>query len=45
MFRSLLLTIMCGFAAAVINSELDRHWELWKKMHDKVYSHQVKQKS
>uniref|UniRef100_A0A8C9X0N4 Cathepsin S-like n=1 Tax=Sander lucioperca TaxID=283035 RepID=A0A8C9X0N4_SANLU len=43
MFRSLLLTIMCGFAAAVINSELDRHWELWKKMHDKVYSHQVEE--
>lgn len=45
MFRSLLLTILCGFAVAVINSELDRHWELWKKMHNKVYSHQVKLRS
>ena len=45
MFRSLLLTILCGSAVAVINSELDRHWELWKKMHNKVYSHQVKLRS
>lgn len=39
MFRSLLF--LCGFAAAVISSELDRHWDLWKKMHKKVYSRQV----
>ncbi|XP_054462445.1 cathepsin S-like [Anoplopoma fimbria] len=43
MFRSLLLTFMCGFAAAVINSELDRHWVLWKKMHNKAYSHQIEE--
>ncbi|XP_073319118.1 cathepsin S-like [Pagrus major] len=43
MFRSLLFTILCGFAVAVINSELDRHWELWKKMHNKVYSQQIEE--
>ncbi|XP_071356513.1 cathepsin S-like [Trachinotus anak] len=43
MFRSLLFTILCGFAAAVTSSELDRHWELWKKMHKKVYSHQIEE--
>lgn len=43
MLRSLLFTITFGFAAAIINSELDQHWELWKKVHNKVYSHQVRQ--
>ncbi|XP_070841558.1 cathepsin S-like [Chaetodon trifascialis] len=43
MFRSLLLTIVCGLAAAVIDSELDRHWELWKKIHNKIYSHQIEE--
>ncbi|XP_033493578.1 cathepsin S-like [Epinephelus lanceolatus] len=43
MFRSLLLTVVCGFAMAVINSELDRHWSLWKKIHNKVYSHQIEE--
>uniref|UniRef100_A0A4W6E1R1 Cystein proteinase inhibitor protein salarin n=1 Tax=Lates calcarifer TaxID=8187 RepID=A0A4W6E1R1_LATCA len=41
MFRSLLF--LCGFAAAVISSELDRHWDLWKKMHKKVYSRQIEE--
>ncbi|XP_019957459.2 cathepsin S-like [Paralichthys olivaceus] len=43
MFRSLLLTVLCGFAAADINSQLDGHWELWKKLHNKVYSHQIEE--
>ncbi|XP_076610427.1 cathepsin S-like isoform X2 [Chaetodon auriga] len=43
MFRSLLLTIVCGLAVAVIDSELDRHWELWKKIHNKIYSHQIEE--
>ncbi|XP_022602644.1 cathepsin S-like [Seriola dumerili] len=43
MLRSLLFTILCGFAAAVTSSQLDRHWELWKKMHKKVYSHQIEE--
>ena len=41
MFWSLLLTVLCGFAVANINSQLDGHWELWKEIHKKVYSHQV----
>jgi len=45
MFRSLLLTIVCGYALAVLSSELDGHWVLWKKMHQKVYEHEVKLKS
>lgn len=44
MFRSLLFTVLCGFAVADISSQTDRHWELWKKTHKKVYSHQVKQR-
>ncbi|XP_068590442.1 cathepsin S-like [Cebidichthys violaceus] len=43
MFGSILLAIVCGFAAAAINSERDRHWLLWKKMHNKVYSHQIEE--
>lgn len=41
MFWSLLLTIVCGFAAAAISSQRDRHWLLWKKLHFKVYSQQL----
>lgn len=41
MYRSLLFTLLCGCATAVISLDLDRHWELWKKMHQKVYPHQV----
>ncbi|KAI4817797.1 hypothetical protein KUCAC02_011174 [Chaenocephalus aceratus] len=43
MFRSLLLTIMCGYASAILSSELDRHWVLWKKMHQKVYEHEIEE--
>uniref|UniRef100_A0A8D3A1F6 Cathepsin S-like n=1 Tax=Scophthalmus maximus TaxID=52904 RepID=A0A8D3A1F6_SCOMX len=43
MFRSLLVVILCGLAAADISSELDRHWQLWKKMHKKVYSLQIEE--
>ncbi|CAN9503915.1 unnamed protein product [Ophioblennius macclurei] len=43
MFRSLLLSILCGVAVAVSSSEKDRHWELWKKIHSKSYSHQIEE--
>ncbi|XP_010783144.1 cathepsin S-like [Notothenia coriiceps] len=43
MFRSLLLTIVCGYASAVLSSELDRHWVLWKKKHQKVYGHEIEE--
>lgn len=41
MFWSVLLPTMWGLATAVIDSDLDQHWFLWKKLHSKVYSHQV----
>lgn len=43
MFRSVLFTILWGSAVAVIDSGLDRHWVLWKKIHSKVYSHEVQE--
>lgn len=43
MFCNLLLISLWGFAAAAaINLPEDGHWFLWKKMHNKQYSHQVK---
>ncbi|XP_041664075.1 cathepsin S-like [Cheilinus undulatus] len=43
MFWSVLLTALCGYAAASSNSELDRHWQLWKKLHNKVYSQELEE--
>ncbi|XP_026012981.1 uncharacterized protein LOC113015246 [Astatotilapia calliptera] len=43
MFQRLLFTVLCGFAVADISSQTDRHWELWKKTHKKVYSHQIEE--
>ncbi|XP_071770811.2 cathepsin S-like isoform X2 [Centroberyx gerrardi] len=43
MLGSLLFTLLCGFAVALVNPGLDRHWELWKKMHNKVYSQQIEE--
>ncbi|XP_077937537.1 cathepsin S-like isoform X1 [Gasterosteus aculeatus] len=43
MFCNLLLIILWGFAAAAINLPEDGHWFLWKKMHNKQYSHQVEE--
>ncbi|XP_056154940.1 cathepsin S-like [Lampris incognitus] len=44
MFGTLLLALMSGFAMASVTPEgLDRHWELWKKMHNKVYSQQIEE--
>ncbi|KAM4630414.1 cathepsin S-like [Polymixia lowei] len=43
MFGSLLFGLICGFAVAHVNPGLDQHWELWKKMHNKVYSHQIEE--
>ncbi|KAJ8398427.1 hypothetical protein AAFF_G00426820 [Aldrovandia affinis] len=37
MFGSLLITVLYGAAVALINPDLDLHWELWKEGHDKVY--------
>ncbi|XP_039535922.1 cathepsin S-like [Pimephales promelas] len=38
MFGSLLFAVCCSAALAQFNSNLDQHWELWKKTHDKFYS-------
>ncbi|XP_051720404.1 cathepsin S-like [Ctenopharyngodon idella] len=38
MFGSLLFAVCCSAALAHFNSNLDQHWELWKKTHDKFYS-------
>ena len=41
MFGSLLVTLLCGYAVAILSPDLDKYWGLWKKMHNKVYSDQV----
>lgn len=41
MFGSVLLTALWGLATAFIDSGLDQHWLLWKKLHSKVYSDEV----
>lgn len=38
---SLLLSSLCGGAAAMFDSQLDVHWELWKKTHEKTYQNEV----
>ncbi|KAM8884854.1 cathepsin S-like [Synchiropus picturatus] len=43
MFQSLLFALLCGLAAAATSPVLDRHWELWKKMHNKEYSEQLEE--
>ncbi|CAL8298575.1 unnamed protein product [Lota lota] len=43
MFGSLLVTVMCGYTVAIFSPELDKHWELWKNMHSKLYSDQIEE--
>ncbi|CAJ1083416.1 cathepsin S-like [Xyrichtys novacula] len=45
MFWCMLFVAACGFAAASppVTTELDRHWELWKKMHKKIYSQEIEE--
>ncbi|XP_056331622.1 cathepsin S, ortholog 2, tandem duplicate 2 [Danio aesculapii] len=38
MFGSLLFAVCCSAALAHFNTNLDQHWELWKKKHVKLYS-------
>uniref|UniRef100_A0A8C9R5D4 Cathepsin propeptide inhibitor domain-containing protein n=1 Tax=Scleropages formosus TaxID=113540 RepID=A0A8C9R5D4_SCLFO len=40
-FRSLLLAVLCQAAMAFITPDLDKHWQLWKHQHDKIYLHKV----
>ncbi|XP_037309917.2 cathepsin S, ortholog2, tandem duplicate 1 [Pungitius pungitius] len=43
MLGSLLLVSLCvgAAAAAMFDSQLDAHWELWKKTHEKQYQNKV----
>ncbi|XP_051577258.1 cathepsin S-like [Myxocyprinus asiaticus] len=43
MFGSLLFAVFCGAALAHFNSNLDQHWEMWKKTHGKFYSSEVEE--
>lgn len=47
MLASLLLVSLCAAApaaaaAAMFDSRLDVHWELWKKTHNKMYLNEVR---
>ncbi|XP_059194928.1 cathepsin S-like [Centropristis striata] len=41
MLGSLLLVSLCAGARAAFDSQLDVHWELWKKTHEKTYQNEV----
>lgn len=43
MLRFLLLFVWFEFSTAIVNVNLDPHWELWKKKHDKTYSHLIEE--
>ncbi|XP_008329715.1 cathepsin S-like [Cynoglossus semilaevis] len=43
MLHHLLCSVLCSFAVASIRVELDHHWDLWKKTHQKEYSYQVEE--
>uniref|UniRef100_A0A8C1GGT5 Cathepsin S n=1 Tax=Cyprinus carpio TaxID=7962 RepID=A0A8C1GGT5_CYPCA len=43
MFGSLLFAVCCSTALALFNTNLDQHWELWKKTHTKFYSSKVEE--
>ncbi len=38
----LLFAVCCSAALAHFNTNLDQHWELWKKTHNKFYSSKVR---
>uniref|UniRef100_A0A673HCA7 Cathepsin S, ortholog2, tandem duplicate 1 n=1 Tax=Sinocyclocheilus rhinocerous TaxID=307959 RepID=A0A673HCA7_9TELE len=43
MLGSLLFAVCCSAALAHFNTNLDQHWELWKKTHNKFYSSKVEE--
>ncbi|XP_076593423.1 cathepsin S-like [Chaetodon auriga] len=45
MLGSLLLFSLCVRAAAMFDSRLDVHWDLWKKTHKKTYRNEVEDES
>ncbi|KAM7382910.1 hypothetical protein PAMP_002605 [Pampus punctatissimus] len=44
MLGSLLLVSLCVEAADMLDSQLDIHWDLWKKTHGKTYQDEVENK-
>lgn len=42
MLGNLLLFSLCARAAAMFDSRLDVHWDLWKKTHEKTYQNEVR---
>lgn len=38
---ALLLSWLCAGAAAMFDSDLNAHWELWKATHKKTYQSEV----
>lgn len=45
MLASLLLVSACVPAAAMLDSSLDVHWELWKRKHEKSYKTEVRKRT
>ncbi|XP_032437305.1 cathepsin S-like [Xiphophorus hellerii] len=43
MFQSLIFTVLCGVTLTSTMSHLEKHWELWKRTHNKLYAHQVEE--
>uniref|UniRef100_A0A8C1JUH4 Cathepsin S, ortholog 2, tandem duplicate 2 n=1 Tax=Cyprinus carpio TaxID=7962 RepID=A0A8C1JUH4_CYPCA len=43
MLGSLLFVVCCSTALAHFSTNLDQHWELWKKTHNKFYSSKVEE--
>lgn len=37
------LTVLCVSVLAQFDSRLDKHWDLWKKTHQKKYQHEVEE--
>lgn len=36
--------MLCAGAAAMFDSTLDVHWELWKKTHNRMYESEVRRR-
>ncbi|KAG9334717.1 hypothetical protein JZ751_007252 [Albula glossodonta] len=44
MLAGLLVTVLLGLAgAALIDPDLDMHWEMWKRTHSKVYERRIEE--